>query len=144
MLARLAFVPMEVIALLALRLARVRRRVRGSVLTLALVHSSGALSFAGLGPCSRAAPQTTRPCRASSTWRRCRCSCCPASFFSTSRFPDAMQPFIHALPLTALNDALRAVMNDGASLLAVGPQLLVLAVWGFVSFLVALRVFRWS
>ena len=37
-------------------------------------------------------------------------------FFASSNFPDAMQPFIQALPLTALNDALRGVMNEGASL----------------------------
>jgi len=28
-------------------------------------------------------------------------------FFSAERFPEATQPFIAALPLTALNDALR-------------------------------------
>ena len=37
-------------------------------------------------------------------------------FFSTERFPAAMQPFVQALPLTALNDALRAVMLEGAGL----------------------------
>ena len=37
-------------------------------------------------------------------------------FFSSERFPAAMQPFVQALPLTALNDALRAVMLDGAGL----------------------------
>ena len=36
-------------------------------------------------------------------------------FFSSENFPDAVQPFIQALPLTALNQALRAVMIDGAS-----------------------------
>ena len=36
-------------------------------------------------------------------------------FFSASRFPDAIQPVIRALPLTALNDAMRAVYNDGRS-----------------------------
>ena len=35
-------------------------------------------------------------------------------FFSAARFPEAMQPLLRALPLTALNDGLRAVMNDGA------------------------------
>ena len=39
-------------------------------------------------------------------------------FFASSNFPDAMQPFIQALPLTALNDALRGVINEGLSLAA--------------------------
>jgi hypothetical protein len=54
-----------------------------------------------------------------------------------------MQPFIHALPLTALNDALRAVMIDGAPLAATAGLLAVVAAWGAVSFGVALRIFRW-
>ena len=55
-------------------------------------------------------------------------------FFSTERFPAAMQPFIQALPLTALNDALRGVMLEGTGLVPLLPELALLAVWGTVSF----------
>jgi len=65
-------------------------------------------------------------------------------FFATERFPSSIQPFVRALPLTALNDALRAVMLDGAGLAATGPQLLNLTVWGVLSFAIALRIFRWQ
>jgi len=65
-------------------------------------------------------------------------------FFSSDRFPDSVRPFVKALPLTALNDALRAVMLDGSALTALGPQLLNLTVWGALSFLIALRIFRWQ
>ena len=44
-------------------------------------------------------------------------------FFSSAHFPELMQPLISILPLTALNDALRAVMIDGASLAAVARPL---------------------
>jgi ABC-type multidrug transport system permease subunit len=64
-------------------------------------------------------------------------------FFSAQRFPDAVQPFIAALPLTALNDALRAHMLQGASLAEVAPQLGVLAAWLVICFALALRLFRW-
>src|SRR2546422_602838 len=64
-------------------------------------------------------------------------------FFSYARFPDAMQPFVKALPLTALNDALRAVMVDGTALAQLGPPLAIVVAWGLVSFGVALRIFRW-
>ena len=47
-------------------------------------------------------------------------------FFSASNFPDAVQPFIQALPLTALVDALRAVVLEGASLGAIRIELLTL------------------
>jgi len=65
------------------------------------------------------------------------------TFFSYARFPDAMQPFVRALPLTALNDSLRAVMIDGVSLAALGVPLAIVAAWGLASFSVALRIFRW-
>jgi ABC-type polysaccharide/polyol phosphate export permease len=64
-------------------------------------------------------------------------------FFSTANFPEAMQPFIAVLPLTALNDVLRGVMIDGAPLSALAVPLGITAAWGVVSFGVALRLFRW-
>jgi ABC-type multidrug transport system permease subunit len=64
-------------------------------------------------------------------------------FFSTARFPDAVQPYLRALPLTALNDALRAVMIDGAGVRAIAAQLGILALIAAVSFTAALRFFRW-
>jgi ABC-type multidrug transport system permease subunit len=65
-------------------------------------------------------------------------------FFSSKRFPDFMQPFIQALPLTQLNDALREVMLEGASLIAVGWRLTILAAWGLICFVLALKWFRWQ
>ena len=65
-------------------------------------------------------------------------------FFSSERFPAVVQPLVKALPLTALNDALRAVILEGADLSSQWARLLLLAGWGAVSFFLALRVFRWS
>ncbi|HJZ57419.1 MAG TPA: ABC transporter permease, partial [Gemmataceae bacterium] len=64
-------------------------------------------------------------------------------FFSAERFPDAIQPFIKILPLTPLLDGLRAVMNDGAGWEVLPFPLLVLGLWGGISFALALRFFRW-
>jgi ABC-2 type transport system permease protein len=64
-------------------------------------------------------------------------------FFSSANFPAVMQPLIKALPLTALNDALRAVILDGASLGAVAAPTAICAAWGAVTFAVALKIFRW-
>jgi len=65
-------------------------------------------------------------------------------FFSYQKFPAIAQLFIKVLPLTALNDALRATIIEGASLGSQSVRLLVLAVWGSVLFVIALRWFRWS
>jgi ABC-type polysaccharide/polyol phosphate export permease len=69
---------------------------------------------------------------------------CSGVFFSAARFPEAMQPVIKLLPLTALNDALRAVMIDGAALSSTAGMLAIVAGWGIASFAVALRIFRWT
>ena len=65
-------------------------------------------------------------------------------FFSADRFPHALQPLIRALPLTALNDALRAVRARGGAPGSQSAASGVLAAWGLVSFVVGLRLFRWS
>jgi ABC-2 type transport system permease protein len=64
-------------------------------------------------------------------------------FFSRERFPDALQPLIQALPLTATIDALRAVMLDGRALASQAAQLGILTAWGAGSFVLSLRWFRW-
>jgi ABC-2 type transport system permease protein len=65
-------------------------------------------------------------------------------FFSTERFPAGMQPFVQALPLTALNDALRGVMLEGTGPLALLSELGLLTGWGVASFFFALKFFRWE
>jgi ABC-type multidrug transport system permease subunit len=55
-----------------------------------------------------------------------------------------MQPFVQALPLTALNDALRGVMLEGTGLFGVQHELAILVAWGAVSFVLALKFFRWQ
>ncbi len=65
-------------------------------------------------------------------------------FFSSERFPDAVQPIVRALPLTALNDALRAVLLEGADLSSQLVRIAILVAWGCVAFVFALRLFRWN
>ena len=65
-------------------------------------------------------------------------------FFSYHRFPEAAHPFIEALPLTALNNALRGVFLDGHSLFGMAGEVGILAAWGVVCFSLALRFFRWQ
>ena len=65
-------------------------------------------------------------------------------FFSYERFPVAVQPLLKLLPLTALNDALRAVCLDGAGLYAIRAPLAILVATGVLCFALALRIFRWQ
>jgi ABC-type polysaccharide/polyol phosphate export permease len=65
------------------------------------------------------------------------------TFFSTERFPEIMQPFVQALPLTALNDALRQVMIEGAGIEQVAGEMAIFGGWGVAAFFAALALFRW-
>jgi ABC-type polysaccharide/polyol phosphate export permease len=64
-------------------------------------------------------------------------------FFSSDNFPSIMQPFIQALPLTALVDALRSIMIDGATFAANFGPIAIVTAWGILSFGTALAIFRW-
>ena len=64
-------------------------------------------------------------------------------FFSSRNFPDVVQPVIKALPLTAVNDALRANMLEGTSLAGLGLEMAIVTAWLLVSFVAALKLFRW-
>jgi ABC-type multidrug transport system permease subunit len=64
-------------------------------------------------------------------------------FFSAQRFPAAVQPVIKGLPLTALIDALRANMLQGAGFAQIVRESGTLGAWLIVCFAVALKLFRW-
>jgi ABC-2 type transport system permease protein len=73
----------------------------------------------------------------------------PMMFLSGVFFPrDAMPDFLAAItqfmPLTYVNEALRAIVNDGAGLLSLGPQMLGMGVWVVITFVLAVLMFRWE
>ena len=66
------------------------------------------------------------------------------TFFGVENFPTWLQPICKMLPLTYLNDAMRKVAFEGASLLDLGPQLAVITLWGVIIYAIAVKVFRWE
>lgn len=66
------------------------------------------------------------------------------TFFPVDAFPKWLQVISKALPLTYLNDALRMVAFEGAGLMDISSQLLVLLLWGIVVYAAAVRFFRWE
>lgn len=118
--------------------------VSGSLGALAVISLFGATAFAGIGLLVAARPRTIEGVSGLMNFVMLPMWIFSGVFFSPSRFPDATLPLIRLLPLTALNDALRAVMIDGASLASVAGQLGILGLWGGVAFAIALRLFRWQ
>src|ERR1022692_4490647 len=119
-------------------------RVQGSILSVILLGSLGAVAFGGVGLLTACRAQKIETVSGLIRFIMMPMWIFSGVFFSYDKFPAMAQPFIKALPLTALNDALRATITEGASLGSQSGRLLVLAVWGGVSFVLALRWFRWT
>ena len=144
MLSRLIFLVLEVVAVIGFGWIAFGVSVRGSILDLGVISLVGAMSFAGLGLLVAARPQTIEGVSGLMNLVMLPMWLLSGTFFAATRFPEFWQPVIQALPLTALNDALRATINEGLPLTSSLPDMLVMVVWGSVSFLMALRWFRWQ
>lgn len=117
--------------------------VRGSLAGLAAICLLASLSFSALGLLIASRARTIEAVSGLMNLLQVPMWILSGVFFSSQRFPDSVQPLIALLPLTAIIDALRAHMLQGATLVQVAPQLATLAGWLVVCFGVALKIFRW-
>src|SRR4030095_15679223 len=142
MLSRLVFLFLEVAAVVVFAWLAFGFTVRGSWLSVALITLLGGFSFSGLGLLIAARPTTIEGVSGLMNFIMLPMWLLSGTFFSSERFPQIFQPFIKALPLTALNTLLRAVMNEGAPLWSNWSNVAILLAWLIVSFVVALKIFR--
>jgi ABC-2 type transport system permease protein len=142
-LARLAMLVLEVGGLLGFGIWVFGVPARGSLGTLVLVTLIAALAFSAIGLLVASRVRTIEGASGLMNLVMLPMWIFSGVFFSASNFPDAAQPFIQALPLTAAADALRATLLEGASLPALSPELGILGAWLAVSFTAALALFRW-
>jgi ABC-type multidrug transport system permease subunit len=117
--------------------------LRGSLAVLVLVSVMGSLAFSAIGLLLASRARTIEAVSGLTNLVMMPMWIASGVFFSADRFPAALQPVIRALPLTALNDALRSNMLQGAGLLQLLPKLGVLGIYLVATFTLALRVFRW-
>jgi ABC-2 type transport system permease protein len=144
MLSRLVFTLIDVALLLTFAYWVFDIKVRGNALAFVILIAVGGACFAGLGLLIGSRAKTLETAAGLVNALMLPMYVLSGVFFSASRFPDAVQPFIQALPLTALNDGLRAIMNDGAGWEAMGYPLLVLSIWGVACYAIAFKIFRWK
>lgn len=142
--ARLTFLLPDLAVLLLLGTQVFGMPIRGSLLLVILIDVLGALAFAGIGLLVGSRAQTTETVSGLMNLVMLPMWLFSGVFFSAERFPDAAQPIIQALPLTQLISALRRVMLEGAGFLDVAPAMAILAAWAIVTFVVALKIFRWT
>jgi ABC-type multidrug transport system permease subunit len=143
-LSRLVFLILETTVLVAFGWLVFGVRVSGSILLLMLTCIIGGYAFSGVGLLTASRAKTIEAVSGMMNLIMVPMWICSGIFFSYERFPERIKPFIRALPLTLLNDALRAVINDAAGMAQLAPYLLGLVLWGVVAFLIGLKIFRWQ
>lgn len=143
LIARLAFLAPEVGVPLGFGVLILGVPFNGSVFALAVVSVLGALAFGALGLLAASRARTIEAISGVLNVVMLPMWVLSGVFFSASNFPDAAQPLIRMLPLTALVNALRAVILDGASLASQAGELLILMGWTILPFGLALKVFKW-
>jgi ABC-type multidrug transport system permease subunit len=144
LLGRMVMLIPEMIALLLFATLVFDVPLRGDLFTLILVIFTGAAAFSGIGLLVSCRTEKTETVSGLMNLVMLPMWLLSGVFFSSKNFPDAAQPFIQALPLTQLNDALRAVMLEGKSFPEIAWRLGILAIFALVTFTLALKWFRWQ
>jgi ABC-2 type transport system permease protein len=140
---RLGFLVPEVVILVGAGWLIFGVAVRGSLALLFATSLLGAMTFCGMGLLIASRVSTIEGASGLANLVMLPMWLLSGVFFSSERFPDAVQPLINLIPLTALNQALRGIITEGRGLAGIAPQLAIVALWGIASFAVALKIFRW-
>jgi ABC-type multidrug transport system permease subunit len=141
---RLVLMMIELVLLLGFGMLVFHMRVAGSWASILIISSLGALCFGGVGLLTASRAQKIETVSGLINLVMMPMWILSGVFFSYERFPALLHPLIKALPLTALNDALRTAILEGAPIAHQSGRLLVLGLWGVLSYLLALRWFRWT
>ena len=144
MISRLVFTIPEVLVILLLSRFVFQVTNHGNLAALLVLIILGALQFSSIGLLLASRAQKLETASGLMNLVMMPMWIGSGIFFSTDRFPAVIQPVIQALPLTPLINALRAVINEGTSLAALGSEVTILCVWTAITVPLALRWFRWT
>lgn len=117
--------------------------LRGSLVAFAVACLLGALVFGSLGLLVASRARTIEAASGLMNLLMLPMWVASGVFFSAANFPDAVQPIIQALPLTAVVDSVRGIMIQGLGWAALAPEFAIVTTWLVLTFGVALRFFRW-
>jgi ABC-type multidrug transport system permease subunit len=143
LLSRLSMLIPEVAVLLAFGVLVFGIPLRGRLWELSLLCLLSALAFSALGLLIASRARTIEAASGLMNLVMLPMWVFSGVFFSAERFPESLQPFIRVLPLTAVIDALRSNISQGARLADLGAQVAIIATWLMVCFFTALKLFRW-
>ncbi|MBM3773759.1 MAG: ABC transporter permease [Acidobacteria bacterium] len=144
LLSRLSILLLELMVLVGFGVQVFGVPARGRLYQLLLIAVAAGLAFSALGLLIASRARTIEAASGLMNLVMLPMWVLSGVFFSAQRYPDWLQPVIRALPLTATVDALRANMLEGAGLAALAPELATIVAWMGLSFLLAMRIFRWK
>jgi ABC-type multidrug transport system permease subunit len=143
LLSRLLMLVLEVVAFLGFSRLVFGVPFNGSLIELALLCILTSLAFCSLGLLLASRARTMEAASGLTNLAMLPMWILSGVFFSASRFPAVIQPFVHALPLTAAIDAIRGNMLQGMHLSQLYMPVGILFAWLIVPFVIALKIFRW-
>jgi ABC-2 type transport system permease protein len=143
LLSRLVMLVIEVVAFLGFAGLVFGVPFRGSLLELGFLCVLTSMAFSALGLLISSRARTMEAASGLMNLVMLPMWILSGVFFSASRFPAVIQPFVRALPLTAVNEAFRANMLQGTAINHLVPQVGILLAWLVAPFVVSLRIFRW-
>jgi ABC-type multidrug transport system permease subunit len=142
-LGRMGFLLLEILMLLGFAWLVFGVSIQGGYGTLALTVLAGACCFQAIGLLVASRATSYEAVSGIMNLTMLPMYVLSGVFFSSDRFPQAIQPLIGLLPLTALNNSLRGVINEGQNLASISGNLAILLGWGLGAFILALKLFRW-
>lgn len=140
---RLGLMVIEVTVIMAFGFFAFGVPMRGSFIAFGVACLLGALVFGSLGLLVASRAKTIEAASGLMNLLMLPMWVASGVFFSAANFPDAVQPVIQALPLTAVVDSVRGIMIQGLGWAQLAPEFAIIATWLVLSFTVALRFFRW-
>jgi ABC-type multidrug transport system permease subunit len=144
MASRLIFMIPEMIIIVIFAWLVFDVRIQGSIWAVCVLILVGAFTFSGLGLLIASRARTIEAVSGLMNLVMLPMWVLSGIFFSSERFPEEVQPIIKAIPLTPLINSLRAVYLEGATLASQWLAIVILAGWAVVSFVLALKLFRWQ
>jgi ABC-type multidrug transport system permease subunit len=144
MASRMVFMIPEIIVILILSRLIFNVVSHGGYVLIAVIVLLGAFQFASIGLIIASRARTLEAVAGLMNLTMVPMWIGSGIFFSAERFPALVQPVIRLLPLTPVISALRQVMQEGAGVVTILPDLGLMAAWLVVTFVVALKIFRWD
>jgi ABC-2 type transport system permease protein len=116
----------------------------GQIVSLLLALLLGALAFCGLGIGVTALIKSAEGASAVVNAIYLPAAFIAGAFFSPRHFPSVLRALADVLPLTYFLRLIRNVMLHGHVIWSQGTNVAVVAAWGLLGVIIALRAFRWE